>query len=91
MCGDVDFSLGTLDNLVRLTIIGPVTLDDLIEAQDTFRLPSMRDRFAMAALPAVIAQRVGHAEHADLAREAYAIADAMVAAMGDGASETETP
>ncbi len=68
-----------------------MTFDELIEAQDTFRLASMRDRFAIAALPAVIAQRVGYSDHAELAREAYAIADAMLAEMGDGAASKETP
>ncbi len=66
-----------------------MTLDELIDAQDSFRLPSMRDRFAMAALPAVIAQRTGYTDRAELAREAYAIADAMVAEMGDGAAKEE--
>ncbi len=68
-----------------------VTLDELIEAQDTYRLPSMRDRFAIAALPAVIAHRVGYSDRAELAREAYAIADAMLAEMGNGAASQETP
>lgn len=38
-------------------------------------LPSMRDRFAMAALPAVKA----YTDFADLAYGAYLIADAMLA------------
>ena len=67
-----------------------MTADELRAAQDEFLIPNMRDRFAMAALPAVIAQRVGHADHSDLAREAYAIADAMVAAMGDGSEPPES-
>lgn len=71
-----------------------MTLEELLEAQDQFRLPTMRDRFAAAALPAVIAQRTGYVDRAELAREAYAIADAMVVAMGDGTStptEQESP
>lgn len=62
-------------------------VEAIAEAQDTFLLPAMRDRFAIAALPGVIAQRRGYVDATAIAHEAYAIADAMVATMGNGATK----
>jgi hypothetical protein len=60
-----------------------MTLDELNEAIDTFKLPELRDRFAIAALPGILSAR-GYTDPAAVAAEAYAIADAMMAEMGDG-------
>jgi hypothetical protein len=58
-------------------------LDDLKEAIDQYQAPDMRDRFAIAALTGILSAR-GYSDAKAVAAEAYAIADAMVAEMGDG-------
>jgi len=49
---------------------------------DNYEQPTLRDRFAMAALPSAYANN--HTTHGfqDVANEAYAIADAMLRARG---------
>lgn len=67
-----------------------MTLDELTEAIDTFRLPGMRDRFAMAALTGLLSARA-YIDPKGLAHEVYEIADAMIAEMGDGRADRNTP
>jgi hypothetical protein len=60
-----------------------MTFEELTEAIDAFKAPDMRDRFAMAALTGLLSARA-YSEPSMVADEAYQIADAMVAEMGDG-------
>lgn len=57
------------------------------EAQDTYLCPSLRDRFAIAALPGVITSNPG-ASVVRIAQLAYLIADTMMAEM-DATPDTE--
>jgi hypothetical protein len=66
--------------------MAPMTLDELTEAIDTYKLPELRDRFAIAALTGLLSSRA-YTDPNALAAEAYEIADAMIAEMGDGAAE----
>jgi hypothetical protein len=61
-----------------------MTLDELQEGVDALVIPSLRDRFAMAALSGVLAQHVGYTDAAVIAREAYAVADAMLLELSSG-------
>lgn len=63
-----------------------MTLDELRDAIDDLMVPDLRDRFAMAALPGILAQHVGYTDPAVIAREAYAIANAMLAHMSGGSA-----
>lgn len=68
-----------------------MTLDELLEAIDSFKLPDMRDRFALAALSGLLASEQTFASPADVATAAYGIADAMMAEMGDGRAAPADP